>query len=144
MSLKFSLVVDRKSIVELSGIIPALRQELELDGSLAEMFAYANTISNRGNLLEFFSDRLRVHLREEGARFDLIDAVYNQGCDDLLMIVHRVEALGRFLETEDGATLLMLVRRAINILRIEEKKDAKSYDGAPAAKLFKEKEERSA
>ncbi len=143
VSLKFSLVVDRKSIVELSGIMTALRQELEQDSSLAGMFAYANTISNRGNLLEFFSDRLRVHLREEGARFDLIDAVYNQGGDDLLMIVRRVEALGRFLETEDGASLLALVRRALNILKIEEKKDAKSYDGAPAAKLLKEKEEKA-
>ena len=59
------------------------------------------------------------------------------------MIVRRVEALGRFLETEDGATLLALVRRALNILKIEEKKDARSYDGTPAAKLLKEKEEKA-
>jgi len=95
-------------------------------------------------LLEFFVDRLRVHLRDKGARHDLIDAVFAlPGQDDLLIIVRRVEALGRFLETKDGATLLALVRRALNILKIEEKKDAKSYEGAPAAKLLKEKEEKA-
>ena len=59
------------------------------------------------------------------------------------MIVRRLEALGRFLETEDGATLLALVRRALNILKIEEKKDARGYEGAPAAQLLKEKEEKA-
>ena len=92
----------------------------------------------------FFADRLKVYLRDKGARHDLIDAVFAlPGQDDLLMIVRRVEALGRFLETEDGATLLALVRRALNILKIEEKKDARSYDGTPAAKLLKEKEEKA-
>ncbi len=96
------------------------------------------------NLLEFFAERLKVHLRDKGARHDLIDAVYAlPGQDDLLMIVRRVEALGRFLETEDGASLLALVRRALNILRIEEKKDSRSFDGKPAAKLLKEKEEKA-
>jgi len=95
-------------------------------------------------LLEFFGDRLKVYLRDQGARHDLIDAVFAlPGQDDLLMIVRRVEALGRFLETTDGASLLALVRRALNILKIEEKKDAKSFDGKPAAKLFKEKEEKA-
>ncbi len=76
------------------------------------------------DLLNFFADRLKVHLRDKGARHDLIDAVFAlPGQDDLLMVVRRVEALGRFLETEDGASLLALVRRALNILKIEEKKD---------------------
>ena len=96
------------------------------------------------DLLAFFADRLKVYLRDKGARHDLIDAVFAlPGQDDLLMIVRRVEALGRFLETEDGATLLALVRRALNILKIEEKKHARSYEGAPAAKLLKEKEEKA-
>ncbi len=96
------------------------------------------------NLLEFFADRLKVYLRDQGARHDLIDAVFAlPGQDDLLMIVRRVEALGRFLETEDGASLLALVRRALNILKIEEKRDARSFDGTPAAKLLKEKEEKA-
>jgi glycyl-tRNA synthetase beta chain len=84
------------------------------------------------DLLSFFADRLKVHLREQGARHDLIDAVFAlPGQDDLLMIVRRVEALGRFLETEDGQNLLAGYRRAANILRIEEKKDARAYDTAP-------------
>ncbi len=95
-------------------------------------------------LLEFFGDRLKVYLRDQGARHDLIDAVFAlPGQDDLLLIVLRVEALGRFLETDDGASLLALVRRALNILKIEEKKDARSFDGKPAAKLLKEKEEKA-
>jgi glycyl-tRNA synthetase beta chain len=96
------------------------------------------------SLMEFLADRLKVYLRDKGARHDLIDAVFAlPGQDDLLMIVRRVEALGRFLESEDGAILLALVRRALNILKIEEKKDARSYDGKPAAKLLKEKEEKA-
>jgi glycyl-tRNA synthetase beta chain len=78
----------------------------------------------RADLLAFFADRLKVYLREKGARHDLIDAVFAlPGQDDLLMIVRRVEALGRLLETEDGKNLLAGYRRAANILRAEEKKD---------------------
>jgi glycyl-tRNA synthetase beta chain len=81
-------------------------------------------------LLAFFADRLKVHLREKGARHDLIDAVFSLGGqDDLALIVRRVEALGAFLKTDDGASLLVGVRRAINILRDEEKKDSTSYAG---------------
>ncbi len=75
-------------------------------------------------LLAFFADRLKVYLREKGARHDLIDAVFAlPGQDDLLMIVRRVEALGRLLDAEDGRNLLAGYRRAANILRAEEKKD---------------------
>ena len=85
-----------------------------------------------------------MHLRDEGARHDLIDAVFSLGGqDDLLMIVRRVEALGRFLDTEDGANLLVGTKRAINILRIEEKKDNRSFDEAPDAKLFALPEEKA-
>ncbi len=96
------------------------------------------------DLLSFFADRLKVYLRDQGARHDLIDAVFALGAgsaegttgsenaqDDLLMIVRRVEALGRFLDTEDGANLLAGYRRAANILRIEEKKDGRAYDEVP-------------
>jgi glycyl-tRNA synthetase beta chain len=95
------------------------------------------------NLLDFFADRLKVHLREQGARHDLVDAVFALGGDDLLMIVRRVEALGRFLDTEDGEHLLIGTKRAINILRIEEKKDAAKYDQPPDPKLFKRNEEKA-
>ncbi len=95
------------------------------------------------NLLAFFADRLKVHLRDQGARHDLVDAVFALGGDDLLMIVRRVAALGRFLDTEDGANLLTGTKRAINILRIEEKKDNTSYDRPPDPKLLKRPEEKA-
>jgi glycyl-tRNA synthetase beta chain len=82
------------------------------------------------DLLSFFADRLKVHLKEKGLRHDLIDAVFSLGGqDDLLMVVKRVEALSKFLETEDGKNLLAGVKRAANILRIEEKKDGRTYSG---------------
>jgi glycyl-tRNA synthetase beta chain len=95
------------------------------------------------DLLAFLADRLKVHLRDQGARHDLVDAVFALGGDDLLMIVRRVEALGRFLDTEDGEHLLTGTKRAINILRIEEKKDSATYDQPPDTKLFKRPEEKA-
>jgi len=78
----------------------------------------------RVDLLAFFADRLKVYLRDKGARHDLIDAVFAlDGQDDLLMIVKRVEALAAFLESEDGKNLLAGYKRAANILKAEEKKD---------------------
>ena len=94
-------------------------------------------------LLSFFADRLKVHLRDQGARHDLVDAVFALGGDDLLIIVRRVEALGRFLDTEDGEHLLIGAKRAINILRIEEKKDSRIYDESPDPTLFKRPEEKA-
>ncbi len=93
------------------------------------------------NLLAFFHDRLKVHLRDTGARHDLIDAVISTEANDLLMIVQRVEALGVFLETDDGANLLAGIKRATNILRIEESRDACQYTGLPDAGLLQDKSE---
>ncbi len=88
------------------------------------------------DLLAFFADRLKVYLRDQGARHDLIDAVFAlPGQDDLLLVVRRVEALGAFLSTDDGKNLLAGYKRAANILRIEEKKDGHAYDAAPDVAL---------
>ncbi|WP_448041791.1 glycine--tRNA ligase subunit beta [Bradyrhizobium liaoningense] len=96
------------------------------------------------DLLAFFADRLKVQLREQGARHDLVDAVFALGGqDDLLMIVRRVEALGKFLDTDDGKNLLAGTKRASNILSIEEKKDKRSFDGAPDAALYSLDEEKA-
>src|SRR6476646_2174225 len=97
------------------------------------------------DLLAFFADRLKVYLRDKGARHALIDAVFAlPGQDDLLMIVRRVDALGKFLDTDDGKNLLAGYRRAANILRIEEKKDgAGAFDTAHDAALLKQDEERA-
>jgi glycyl-tRNA synthetase beta chain len=96
------------------------------------------------DLLAFFADRLKVQLREQGARHDLADAVFSlDNQDDLLLIVRRVEALAQFLDSEDGKNLLAGYRRAVNIIRIEEKKDNRHYTGAPQGKLYREAEERN-
>jgi glycyl-tRNA synthetase beta chain len=96
------------------------------------------------DLLSFFADRLKVQLREQGARHDLVDAVFSLGNqDDLLMVVRRVEALGKFLDSDDGKNLLAGTKRASNILSIEEKKDKRSFDGAPDAALYRLDEEKA-
>ncbi|RED32067.1 glycyl-tRNA synthetase beta chain [Rhodopseudomonas thermotolerans] len=96
------------------------------------------------SLLSFFADRLKVQLREQGARHDLVDAVFAlEGQDDILMIVRRVEALAAFLATDDGKNLLAGTKRAANILRIEEKKDGRAFDGAPDAALYAQDEEKA-
>lgn len=104
----------------------------------------AKVVALVGDLLAFFADRLKVQLREQGARHDLVDAVFALGGqDDLLMIVRRVEALGKFLESDDGKNLLAGTKRASNILSIEEKKDKRSFDGAPGASLYSLDEEKA-
>jgi glycyl-tRNA synthetase beta chain len=96
------------------------------------------------DLLAFFADRLKVQLREQGARHDLVDAVFALGGqDDLLMVVRRVEALGKFLDTDDGKNLLAGYKRATNIIRIEEKKDKRDYTGAPDPALYGQAEEKA-
>jgi glycyl-tRNA synthetase beta chain len=106
--------------------------------------AYTNVFGGKSNLMSFFADRLKVHLRDKGARHDLIDAVFALGGqDDLALIVKRVEALGAFLKTDDGATLLASVKRASNILRDEEKKDKRSYAAAADSSLLREPQERT-
>ncbi|MCZ8043975.1 MAG: glycine--tRNA ligase subunit beta [Beijerinckiaceae bacterium] len=91
-------------------------------------------VAMEGDLLSFFHDRLKVMLRDQGARHDLVDAVLGEGTsasDDLLLITRRVAALGRFLETEDGKSLLAGYKRAANILKAEEKKDGEgAFTGA--------------
>ena len=72
----------------------------------------------------FLADRLKVLLRDQGQRHDLVDAVFALGDDDLVRIVARVKALAAFLDSEDGANLLAGFKRATNILKAEEKKGA--------------------
>jgi glycyl-tRNA synthetase beta chain len=99
---------------------------------------------NLSDLPTFFADRLKVQLRDQGARHDLVDAVFALGGqDDLLMVVRRVEALGKFLDSDDGKNLLAGTKRASNILSIEEKKDKRSFDGAPDAALYRLDEEKA-
>ena len=94
------------------------------------------------DLLSFFADRLKAHLREQGVRHDLIAAVFALGGeDDLVRLLARVDALQEFIASDDGANLLTAYRRAANILRIEEKKDGVSYDETPDAGGYVQDEE---
>jgi glycyl-tRNA synthetase beta chain len=79
-------------------------------------------------VMGFFADRLKTHLKEQGVRHDLITALLAvAGDDDLVRLLARVAALDGFLASDDGANLLIAYRRAANIVRIEEKKDGRSY-----------------
>jgi glycyl-tRNA synthetase beta chain len=103
-------------------------------------------ISNAGDdFQDFFEERLKVQLRDEGARHDLVDAVLHlRGLEaGVVSIVRRVEALGKFLDTEDGKNLLAGYKRAINIIRIEEKKDGQLYSGWPEPSLYRQQEEKT-
>ena len=96
------------------------------------------------DLLDFFADRLKVHLRAEGVRHDLIAAVFALGDeDDLVRLRARVDALRGFLATEDGANLLVAHKRAANIVAIEEKKDGTAYSGPVEPAMLREPEERA-
>ncbi len=121
LALKLEVLIDEKSR-QVTGPV------------LVQAHAYLHQTQD---LLSFFADRLKVQLREQGARHDLVDAVFALGGqDDLLMVVRRVEALGKFLDTDDGKNLLAGYKRATNIIRIEEKKDKREYTGAPDASLY--------
>jgi glycyl-tRNA synthetase beta chain len=96
------------------------------------------------SLLSFFADRLKVHLRDEGIRHDVIQACFDLGGqDDLVLLVNRVRALQDFLGTEDGENLLTAYRRAANIVNAEEEKDGVEYSGAPEARFAEEDEEKA-
>ena len=96
------------------------------------------------SLLAFFTERLKVYLRDQGARHDLVDAVLAlPGQDDLALIVKRVDALTALLMTEDGANLLAGVKRASNILAIEEKKDKTSFAANADTALLKTAQEKA-
>jgi glycyl-tRNA synthetase beta chain len=113
-------------------------------GHVAQSWDDRQVRSASVDLLSFFADRLKVQLRDQGARHDLVDAVFSLGGqDDLLMVVRRVEALGKFLDTDDGKNLLAGAKRASNILAIEEKKDKRNVDGAPDPALYSLSEEKA-
>jgi glycyl-tRNA synthetase beta chain len=136
------LVAHPEKVMDIpEGVAEKLAAEMANRGMRGERW-HTSTLAN--SLLAFFADRLKGQLREQGARHDLVDAVFAlEGQDDLLMVVRRVEALGKFLDTDDGKNLLAGTKRAANILRIEEKKDGKAYDGAPDAALYSLDEEKA-
>jgi glycyl-tRNA synthetase beta chain len=135
------LILENELRLELSKTITTFAVVL-LEGDAIK--SAESPIAIAPSLLAFFADRLKVQLRDQGARHDLVDAVFSLGGqDDLLLVVRRVEALGKFLDTDDGKNLLAGTKRASNILSIEEKKDKRTFDGAPDAGLYNLPEEKA-
>jgi glycyl-tRNA synthetase beta chain len=97
------------------------------------------------NFEDFFHERLKVQLRDEGARHDLVDAVLDVGGREagIISIVRRVDALRKFLDTEDGKNLLAGYKRATNIIRIEERKDGRAYIDRPDQARYRQEEEKA-
>jgi glycyl-tRNA synthetase beta chain len=94
------------------------------------------------DLVRFFAERLKVALREQGARHDLVDAVFALGNqDDLILIISRVDALVGFLNTDDGKNLFEGYKRAVSIIEIEEKREGGRYSGGPDPQLYRQLEE---
>jgi glycyl-tRNA synthetase beta chain len=140
------IVLDTGARMRLFEVLDRNRRGLQtqpgLLATLLNTMADATWSQLKASLLDFFSDRLKVQLREQGARHDLVDAVFAlDGQDDLVLVVRRIQALGKFLETEDGRNLLAGYKRATNIIRIEEKKDAREYVGKPDPQFYRQAEE---
>ncbi|MCK5295565.1 MAG: glycine--tRNA ligase subunit beta, partial [Alphaproteobacteria bacterium] len=129
------------------GVIRLIRENgLRFD--LKEIFdfsdeLYGNKKDISEDLFRFFVDRLKVYLKGIGMRHDLIDAVLGKQNYDISDILIRAEALKNFIESDDGSNLLIAFRRAVNIVRIEEKKDGKSYDSIPDENAFIQEEEKN-
>ena len=122
-----------------------LKKSAQIHRKNREQFSVTRQVAfSAGELLIYFAERLKGQLRDDGARHDLVDAVFELGGqDDLFLIVRRVEALGKFLDTEDGRNLLAGYRRAANIIRIEEKRDGLEYIGKPDRDLYQPEEEKA-
>ncbi|MDI2090584.1 glycine--tRNA ligase subunit beta [Commensalibacter oyaizuii] len=131
------------------GIIRIIRENsIRLDIKALFKFAIAGlpsplqASSDMNGLVEFIYERLYVQLRSEGSRYDILSAVApTKQFTDLVELLKKVEAITKFLETSDGKDLLAAVKRASNILRIEDKKDG-PHQGKPDHKLFVQNEEK--
>lgn len=121
----------------------ALRLPLGAIFSRAAMGYGVSSADLVGELTDFIADRLKVYLRDLGIRHDLVSAVFALGEDDMLRLRNRAEALQKMVETDDGANLLAAYRRGSNIVRIEEQKDNRAYDGLVDPSLLEKPEEKT-
>ncbi|MGX5801259.1 glycine--tRNA ligase subunit beta [Bradyrhizobium sp. Arg314] len=132
----------RRAALGVIRILIENRIRVALTSVFAKAFAsFKGGADQSSDLLAFFHDRLKVYLRDQGARYDLIDAVITPQSDDLLQIVSRVEALGSLLDTDGGKNLLAGTKRAANILAAEEKKKTAIAETVEPA-LFREEAEK--
>ena len=138
------LLIENRHRMNLIDIFETHAKAFNTTGPAMVGWAGRQVQSSSVDLLVFFADRLKVQLREQGARYDLVDAVFApEGQDDLLMIARRIEALAAFLDADDGKNLLAGTKRASNILAIEEKRDKRTFEGAPNPALYSLAEEKA-
>jgi glycyl-tRNA synthetase beta chain len=134
------IILERRKKIGLRGLV-----ESHFENSYGRQ--YKDVAFEIDDLMRFSEDRLKVQLRDQKARHDLVDATLSAASlvegHLLVSIVDRVEALGKFLDTDDGKNLLAGTKRASNILSIEEKKDKRSFDGAPDAALYSLEQEKT-
>ena len=134
------IILDRRIKISLRAVV-----EKHFENSYGKQ--YRSVTDKINDLMLFFEDRLKVQLRDQRARHDLVDGVLDSASllqgDSLLTIVDRVEALGKFLDSDDGKNLLAGTKRASNILSIEEKKDKRTFIGAPEPALYSLAEEKA-
>jgi glycyl-tRNA synthetase beta chain len=134
------IILDRRIKIGLRAVV-----EKHLENSYGKQ--YRDVQFEIDDLMRFFEDRLKVQLRDQRARHDLVDAALSAGSllqgYRLISIVDRVESLGKFLDTDDGKNLLAGTKRAANILRIEEKKNNKEYYGVQDTTLYRLDEEKT-
>ena len=127
-------------------VLGVIRLVLENDLTIRSkpLFTKADMRADSDDLLSFFHDRLKVYLRDQGVRHDVIDAcIAMEGNDDLALLVKRAVALEAFLKTEDGTNLLQGFKRANNILSKEEDKDGVEYSYGGDVKFAETEEERA-
>jgi glycyl-tRNA synthetase beta chain len=118
-------------------LLPLLQQSLALSVEQLELTADAKKLPLE--LLEFFYDRLRVYLKDQNIRHDVINAALSgQHTTDLWLIVRRANAVGEFLTTAEGGVLLAAYRRAANIVRAEAAKDKGDYSGVVDTRLLQQ------
>ena len=129
------LILENKVNIQLSWLVDKALQQYQT----RDVFSFDNP---KEGLIEFFVDRLKVYLRTQGARHDLVEAVAGSGDDNVLRLVQKSNSLADFLSTENGRNLLSAYKRACNIVQIEEKRDDKKYGLKPVdEKKFEQREE---
>jgi glycyl-tRNA synthetase beta chain len=137
------LIIENKLRLNLRDVLDRAYSGYHDNGKTAGGFEKNQPKAVIADLMDFFADRLKVALKEQGTRHDLISAVFALGNeDDLTRLLARVEALKGFVESEDGANLMSAYKRASNIVRIEEKKDNTAHDGAVDPALLDQAEEK--
>ncbi|MGV2107634.1 glycine--tRNA ligase subunit beta [Agrobacterium vitis] len=130
-----SLTREERALIIDSALFDSITGQTSKKPSSSKYSQEFTSVFLDGSLLSFFHDRLKVYLRDQGARHDIIDAVLTPYADDLLMVARRAEALTAFITSEDGKNLLAGTKRATQLLAAEEKKGTVVADGVSEALL---------